>query len=130
MKNSYEKNEKMFLDANASEYSSVCWTVSANEHTDSETAYVNCDVRISDCFKVASLDFSYSFKKAGAKIDPEEDAQQDTTLDDRIQKLNSLIDSLVRFRAALEEANEVALLQTFSEEKVQKTKTEIDDLFK
>lgn len=80
----YRKNSKRFLSDTPCEYGSVCWEVSA----DPEDRYdlIDSNLRIADCGK--SIDLGFSTRK-------------EEHLDKRIQKLDTLIESLQEMREAL-----------------------------
>lgn len=88
MKN-FEAVDKRFLSKLSGEGGSVVWDVQAHQHRRRGTTSISADVRMTDCYKSITLEF-YS---ATSKM-----------FHQRIDKLETLIGSLVEFKDSLYEA--------------------------
>lgn len=80
----FSKSSKKFLSGTPHEYGSVAWVVSCEPKDDYHL--ICADLRITDCSNDISLDFC---------------TREAEHLEKRIEKLDSLIESLQKFRKAL-----------------------------
>ena len=91
----YEFSEKKFLNNMPSEYGSICWDVRGDINEDKGgKPYLSGDIRLADCYKSINLDF-WCKKPAHFK--------------DRLNKIDTLIGSLLEFRRAYTEARYKAI---------------------
>lgn len=85
----YEAVDKRFLNLEPHEGGSICWDVQVHQNRRKGTANIDSSVYLADCYKQISLEFcantAFHFSK-------------------RIDKLDTMIESLHAFRAALHEA--------------------------
>lgn len=81
----FKDNSKAFLNLHPEEFGSICWDASSRSYKNS-TAKFYGSVRIADCSKSVILDFD-CYGKTTQK-----------TVDKRIEKLDTLISELQKFR--------------------------------
>lgn len=86
--------DKRFLNDSHYEFGTVAWNVSTHQQTSSEFS-ISADLRITDCSDVINLEFS-------SREDPESSEK-------RMDKLDTLIESLQSFRATLQKAHDFQL---------------------
>ncbi len=86
--------DKRFLNDSHYEFGTVSWNVSTYQYSERDYT-VNADLRMSDCGDVINLEF-------GSSADPKSSEK-------RMDKLDTLIESLQKFRSVLQQAHDFQL---------------------
>lgn len=80
------KGNKVFLSERHDEHATVSWFVGPLSYGEPAPWKSDAEVRITDCYKAATIDFSYS---------------KHSTYESRLKKIDTLISELTAFREAL-----------------------------
>lgn len=95
-KKHYSNSNKRFLSDRSGEYGTIAWEINATEYYSGEYVPDKVDtdasLRLTDCYQIINLDFC---------------SRKPQTQDERIEKVDNMINSLQEFRKALIECNEV-----------------------
>lgn len=86
--------DKCFLNDSHYEFGTVAWSVSTYQYSERDFT-VNADLRMSDCGDVINLEFGSSAERESSEK--------------RMDKLDTLIESLQKFRAVLQQAHDFQL---------------------
>ena len=87
----YQAVDKKFLTMEPHQGGSVCWDVETHQHRKNGKTSVDAGIDLTDCSRKISLEFYFSSPKS---------------FHSRIAKLDTLIDSLLKFRDSMYEARD------------------------
>lgn len=89
----FRKIEKKFLTDDANEFGTICYEVSASRYKDGAPYEMNATLRLQDCYETINFDFYIGKKK--------------TKFEERINKLQNLIDTLEEMKSVMESGYEM-----------------------
>lgn len=90
----FRKVEKKFLTNSANEFGTICYEVSATRFKDDQPYEMEASLRLQDCYETINLDFFIGKKKH--------------RFDSRIQKLQTMIDTLEEMKDVMVSGYEMA----------------------
>jgi hypothetical protein len=94
-----KRSGKAFLSDSTKEFGSIAWYVIANDRGVTDR-WIESEVRLSDCSRNITLNMGVSV--ACASMTDEEERHE--AINERLEKIDTLIDQLTQFKASYQEA--------------------------